>query len=120
MKREIIYPAIYRHFKGKYYATMFKSNPAFIDFGEDGKENDYLETEYTEIIEDGPLYIEIYKIKDKYYHKAIKYNGPLVIYKSLYDNHVAYARPLEMFAGKVDKEKYPEIKQEFRFELVRY
>lgn len=28
-----------------------------------------------------------------------------------------WARPLDLFLSKVDKEKYPDIKQEYRFEL---
>lgn len=29
-----------------------------------------------------------------------------------------WVRPLNMFMSKVDKEKYPECKQEYRFELI--
>jgi len=42
----------------------------------------------------------------------------MVIYKEVEGEHV-YARPLEMFAGRVDKDKYPDVVQIFRFELQK-
>lgn len=40
-----------------------------------------------------------------------------VIYRALYEDTKLYIRPLDMFLSKVDKEKYPDCKQEYRFQL---
>lgn len=43
----------------------------------------------------------------------------LVIYEALYDDHKIWVRPYDMFISPVDKTKYPDIKQEYRFELIK-
>lgn len=42
----------------------------------------------------------------------------LVIYQPAHEGYSIYARPYDMFASKVDKEKYPDATQEYRFEEI--
>lgn len=42
----------------------------------------------------------------------------LVVYRPLYGDGGLWVRPYEMFAGEVDRKKYPDATQTWRFERV--
>lgn len=42
----------------------------------------------------------------------------LVVYRALYGERELYVRPKDMFLSPVDREKYPNVEQQVRFELI--
>lgn len=49
----------------------------------------------------------------------LEFPKKLVIYEALYDDYKIWVRPYDMFVSKVDKNKYPDVTQEYRFELIK-
>lgn len=62
---------------------------------------------------------KIYKVLAIGYDTEIE-NRCLVVYEAMYDEHKIWVRPIEMFSDEVDHDKYPDVKQKYRFEEVEY
>lgn len=131
MDRKLQVPAIYKHFKNSHknilpnnyiYATMGISKPLkeyekILNTILNNTKVHLFSIQLTEKKKSITLFIK----DNQYYHNAAECSEDLIIYKSLYDGgHMPYARSIDMFLSEVDKEKYPNVKQKYRFELVRY
>ena len=60
----------------------------------------------TDIVYDSENYDEVNPEKSR-----------MVVYKNI-EKQISWVRPYDIFNSLVDKEKYPDINQEYRFELV--
>jgi len=58
---------------------------------------------------------DLYIVEDVAIHSETK--EKYVVYRGLYGKSELYIRPYDMFLSEVDKQKYPNIEQKYRFEL---
>lgn len=58
---------------------------------------------------------DLYLVEDIAIHSET--NEKYVVYRALYGDSELYIRPYDMFISLVDREKYPDVKQKYRFEL---
>ncbi len=58
---------------------------------------------------------DYYLVKDIVIHSET--GEEMVLYEALYGDGLSYVRPKKMFLEKIDKKKYPNASQEYRFEL---
>lgn len=109
-------PAVYKHFKNKYYATM-----GILNILDDNIFNKVLKDEkvirfqvkHTETSK----YLLVLRYKGKFYISDLDVQEPMVLYKSLYDDNT-WIRPIDIFLSEVDHNKYPKVEQKYRFELI--
>lgn len=58
---------------------------------------------------------DLYIIEDVAFDSETK--EKLVVYRALYGDNRLWCRPYDMFFSEVDREKYPNVQQKYRFEL---
>ncbi len=83
---------------------------------------DNKEIEITTILEDCDNATTFHHFKGNDYKiitigKDSETTNDVVIYMGLYDNNPVWVRDYNDFFSEVDKEKYPNIKQKYRFEI---
>ena len=121
-----VYPhTIYKHFKGRYYGTIDKSMPCTTSNLEALKNSCsgyhyYIDATIVSGDEHRDIKVLLLATNNNsfnLYHNVIDSKEELVLYRSLYDNSGVYARYIDDFLSPVDRDKYPDAKQDNRFDI---
>lgn len=100
------FPKVYS-MEGKYYATMFSSEPIETQTFNEMCEKENIDTiscifmTAHNLEEDSK--VMLLQFKDKIYHLREDSFDELIIYKTLFDNALAFACKIETFNEKIDK-----------------
>lgn len=111
---ELVVPGLYKHFKGYKYVTLGIATPV-------GGIPKHLKVYRTVVIHtELERRISIWDMGGEFRFYGEKEDEPLVVYVCITGENVGkmYARPMRMFMSEVDREKYPEVKQNNRFKLL--
>lgn len=65
----------------------------------------------------GKYYVVVDIVNDCESNNDVEYKK-IVIYKALYGDSLTWARQYDMFNSEVDREKYPNVAQHYRFEEI--
>ena len=60
---------------------------------------------------------DLYLVEDFVKHSETQ--ETMVLYRALYGDCGLFVRPYDMFMSEVDREKYPKIRQKYRFEKIK-
>lgn len=66
---------------------------------------------------------KLYKVRDIVNNAEVEKGEipeKIVVYTALYGEYLEWARPLKIFASEVDRKKYPNVTQKYRFEEVEF
>lgn len=106
----------YLHFKNNVYQVIGFSNPNPV------KENLPMEVvlsfNFINVIHADGNHFRIFEHKGRLYHDSYVDKKNLVIYHRIDYPNVLYARPIKEFLSEVDRNKYPDVKQKYRFEEI--
>lgn len=122
-KRELKLWYKYKHFKNKEYLPILIYDGSILNLNDHNyiKYGQAINTENDEVV----TILMPSDIKKCWCYTTLivdKNNNPIkgkyVLYKALYSPYGLFIREYNEFMSEVDKEKYPNVEQKYRFELI--